>query len=75
MIAGNAFPTVVGVYETRVGAEDAVAALKATGFRDDEIGLTTRDWDGWYQVSLAAGPARLALARNGGYERSPAPAD
>jgi hypothetical protein len=71
MVTGKSLPTVVGVYETRVGAEDAVAALKAAGLRDDEIELTSRDWDGWYQVSIAAGAARPAVARYEGNDRVP----
>jgi hypothetical protein len=61
--------TTVGIYATRVAAEDAVSGLKAAGFRDDEITLTARDWDGWFQVTVAADGLRVAVARNGGPAR------
>ena len=35
--------TVVGVFETRDAAERAVADLKAAGYRDDQIGLVSKD--------------------------------
>jgi hypothetical protein len=35
--------TTVGVFDTRAAAEQAVADLRAAGYRDDQIGLVARD--------------------------------
>lgn len=38
--------TLVGVFPTRASAENALADLKAEGFRDDEVGLIGKDSKG-----------------------------
>lgn len=37
---------IVGVFETKAGAEQAIADLKADGFKDSQIGLVYRDVEG-----------------------------
>jgi len=37
---------VVGVFETRARAEQAIAALKQAGFTDDQVGMVARDSEG-----------------------------
>jgi uncharacterized protein (TIGR02271 family) len=37
---------VIGVFETRAGAEQAMAELKRAGFKDDDIGMIGRDKSG-----------------------------
>jgi uncharacterized protein (TIGR02271 family) len=41
----NQHQTVVGVFRDRSQAEQAVAELRQAGFRDDQIGIVTRDGD------------------------------
>ncbi len=38
--------TVVGVFETRAAAEQALAELRRAGFKDDQIGMVARNADG-----------------------------
>ena len=46
---------VIGVFETRSRAEQAVADLKAAGFTDDDIGMVYRDAEGKTVKTGAAG--------------------
>jgi len=39
--------TVVGVFENRRNAEQAIQELKRLGFRDNQIGVAARDTEGW----------------------------
>ena len=43
MATATVHTTTVGVFSTRDAAERAVADLKATGYRDDQIGLVAKD--------------------------------
>jgi len=45
-MAANQRPTVVGVFEDRRDADQAVADLKKAGFRDDQIGVAMRHTEG-----------------------------
>jgi len=45
----------VGVFSTRADAERAIAALKAAGYRDDQIGMVGRNEQGKITKTNAAG--------------------
>src|SRR5262245_57608764 len=46
MAASNRNQTVVGVFQSRAAAEDAILELKRAGFSDDSIGMVARAPDG-----------------------------
>ena len=66
MAAAKQSSTVVGVFEDRRHADQAVADLKKAGFRDDQIGVAMRHAEG---STAAATTRRDATPRRG---RSPA---
>jgi len=46
MATSSTAKTTVGVFETRAAAEKAVADLRASGYRDDQIGLVAKNAEG-----------------------------
>lgn len=54
--------TTVGVFGTRAAAEQAVADLRAAGYRDDQIGMVGKNADG---KTVSTGAARDSKAAEG----------
>jgi hypothetical protein len=52
--------TTVGVFNTRAAAEQAVADLRAAGYRDDQIGMIGKNADGKTVTKGAAGESKAA---------------
>ena len=50
MATATAGTTTVGVFETRAAAERAVADLRASGYRDDQINVVAKDDRGGAQT-------------------------
>ena len=52
-MAANRSQTVVGVFQSRAAAEDAILELKRAGFPDDSIGMVARAPDGTIKTEKA----------------------
>jgi len=64
MAAAKKRSTVVGVFEDRAHADQAIAELKRTGFRDDQIGVAMRHAEGMGDA-ISAGDADESNAGSG----------